>query len=63
MHNSHRTIGKAVCNLDMFEKDIKYIISEDIERFRRNSFKLTDADNNCIFIKYLLIKSVFFFKV
>ena len=31
----------------MFIKDVQSIISDDFERFKRNSFRFADKDNNC----------------
>ncbi|KAL4491843.1 hypothetical protein ABPG72_006098 [Tetrahymena utriculariae] len=42
------TVGKCLLNLDMFIQGIKYVITDDIERFKRNTFKLTDNENNCV---------------
>lgn len=47
-HSDHRIIGKSLLNMDMFLTDVKHVIADPLERFRRNTFKLVDKDNACV---------------
>lgn len=46
-HGSHKQVGTSLLNISMFIKDVQSIISDDFERFKRNSFRFADKDNNC----------------